>query len=152
MFNIINYLINRYSTFVVLNAETSTISLSRSLYNKIVKNHEPIHEESGSRQWTGYKTSFWKTPRLSGAHDYSFFVNPNWVMHDVSNPNMVYQSPILKDPNGHMSIKAMMPCVQEILQVYGIPGKVVRLKIDVKNINGEPYYRLRRSGYKTLVK
>lgn len=141
---------NRFSKFVIVDRETSTITLSRALYKAILKTTKPIYEESGLRHWEIYNVCFWKVKNTNGALNYVFFVNPDWSKHEVANPNFVFQTPILLDPNDHPSIKSMMPTVNELLSVYGIPGSRVRLKVSLQHLNGEQYYSLERNGYKIL--
>lgn len=134
--SIIGYFRNRFSMFVMLDRETSVLSLSHSLFRDIRKQEE----RKGSINKPKYMASFWKIRQLDGSFKYSMFINPCWNEHDVKNPNMVFKTPILIDPDGHMSVKMFMPSVDEILSVYDIVSDRVRLSVSTDYINGDKFY------------
>lgn len=133
---IIDYFRNRFSMFVMLDRETSVLSLSRSLFREIRRQEK----RKGSGNKPKYMASFWKIRQPDGSFKYSMFVNPCWNEHDVKNPNMVFKTPILIDPNGHMSVKMFMPTVDEILSVYNIGSGRARLSVSTDYINGDKFY------------
>lgn len=151
MFNLFKYLHNRFCRFVILDRDNSIITLSRSLYREILldETRKPCISKP---RYGDLFASFWKERTdASRPLSYVFYVNPDWSRHGVSNPELVFSSQILVDPNNHMSIKAMMPTCNEILSVYGVPGSVVELGVNIRHLNGEQYYELSRRA-KVLVK
>lgn len=126
---------------VVLNKESSVITLNKKMYEAIRKAY-PNDEK--------YLISFWKQKDLNGSVYYTMWCNIDWYKHGVEDATKVavmsksLQTPLAVDTNGHVSLKAFVPTVMEILAVYGIPNDLVKLKVTQSEMNGETYWRIER--------
>jgi len=137
--NLIKKLFNKKE--VILNKESSVISINEKLFNAIRKAY-PADEK--------FMISIWKQKDLEGNIIYTMWVNIDWYKHGIEDATKVaimsksLQTPLAVDTNGHVSFKSFVPTVMEILSVYDIPDNIAKLKATQLELNGETYWVFER--------
>lgn len=165
--NILSWYRDRYTKYIRCDLKSSTIVLSRSLWEKILKDQQEVdklrgdsEEKTDAEIATGFAVLFTKISNplilqkeghANHRPHYAFFINPVWSLHGVSNPKMIQVIPVSKSDDGRVGFQTIQPTVQEIAAVYGIPtaefggSDVFDIKVRSYKINGEPYYELQRN-------